>query len=131
MNGANSKSLENAIAYIHGRVEKEIEGFAISLGIPAQLLAQRVAELLHPSGSRDSHPMPLLRRKARQLTGSAVGEMEVVGGARDDMRTPPTAKKRRMTTKTDKRWRNKDGTLMNADERHREQMKRQAVRDAA
>jgi hypothetical protein len=37
---------EHTVAYIHGRIEAQLEGFAASLGLPARQLTVRVAALL-------------------------------------------------------------------------------------
>lgn len=47
------RQIEVGIAYIHGRIEAQIENFAFAIGIPARELAERVgALLLSPPGGK-------------------------------------------------------------------------------
>ena len=39
-------------AYIHGRIDKEIEFFSISSGIPASIIQQKLASILYPLGQK-------------------------------------------------------------------------------
>jgi hypothetical protein len=109
-------SLENAISYIHGRIEKEIEGFAQTLGIPTEILATRLAELLHPSGQRSEDTMSLVRLSPQQRQSPATRKMEMDGDARDGLRETSSYKrrknggitakgKRRLSMLMKKRWR--------------------------
>lgn len=74
----NTSFNDTTIAYIHGRIEREIESICIATGVPFGFVAARIAELLHPMGSqRTEGQMPLLRSIA--TNGSAtVATLEVV-----------------------------------------------------
>lgn len=84
-NGSNS--IEGAIGYLHGRIEKELEQFAIATGTPFTFVATRIAELLHPMGQRVAREVPLLRSTATG-NGSTLAALEVAQYSHHD-ETPP------------------------------------------
>lgn len=62
MKGTNGRiDIDSVIAYIHGRIEKEIESFAASIGIPSVTLAARVAALLSPEREGHFHNVSVMR----------------------------------------------------------------------
>lgn len=56
-----SKALDVSIAYIHGRLEAEVESFASSLGITSQELTRRVGILLLGQGVGSGNSVPTVR----------------------------------------------------------------------
>jgi hypothetical protein len=52
---------DEAIAYIHGRLEIQIEQFSASLGIQSIVLAERLADLLSPARQRNIHSVSIVR----------------------------------------------------------------------
>jgi hypothetical protein len=72
-------SFENRIAYIHGRLDQQIQGYAESLGIPTELLAERLATLLRPSGSWSEDQVSSLRLPTEERP--TVGKVEGTGDA--------------------------------------------------
>lgn len=60
------KNLENAIAYIHGRLVAELENFANSLQITSQELTTRLGTLLLAEGQGTFDSLPTLRGKTTQ-----------------------------------------------------------------
>jgi hypothetical protein len=77
------ENLAVPIAYIHGRLEAQIEGFAASLDVSAGELAERLGELLLSGSGREGlgadDRLPKLRRKAG-AGGKGVESVEVAGG---------------------------------------------------
>lgn len=74
-----SNDLEKSLAYLHGRIEREIEQYVLAVGVPFSLAATRVAELLHPMGPQwSAREMPSLRLGAG-ARGDAVAEVESFG----------------------------------------------------
>jgi hypothetical protein len=61
----NEQELRERIAYIHGRVERELEAFANSLAIPAVELTQRLGRLLLGEGSGFEDSLPHVRLETR------------------------------------------------------------------
>jgi hypothetical protein len=59
------QELRERTAYIHGRIERELEAFASSLAIPAMELTQRVGRLLLGEGPRVENHLPHVRLEAR------------------------------------------------------------------
>lgn len=80
-----SKNFEVSIAYIHGRLEAQIEAFAQSLGIPARFLTNRLGTLLLvPEGGevlRVADHLPVVRRKTAKRS-KAVAKVAVVSRPR-------------------------------------------------
>lgn len=74
--GKINESLTARIAYIHGRIDQQIEIYAQSLGIPAAVLAERLATLLHPSGARSTSSVSPLRGDTTEAR-EAVAAVEV------------------------------------------------------
>jgi hypothetical protein len=58
------------ISFIHGRIDAQIEGFAESMAIPKQLLAQRLAELLYPEGMGAGNRMSQMRLATKERNSS-------------------------------------------------------------
>lgn len=67
----NASKLETCAAYLHGRIEAQLEAFAASLNIPSYELTNRVATLLlvSPQG-RVEDPMPDMRRETTKARNS-------------------------------------------------------------
>lgn len=88
MKGRNERAIETSIAYIHGRVEAQLEGFAASLGILPFELTSRVASLLlFGSGgeiSRNQDHLPKMRGKASKIH-QTTRPVEVARGARGNV----------------------------------------------
>lgn len=103
------------IAYIHGRIESQLEGFASSLDLPARELTQRVGALL--IGLPSGEPMGFTQR-VRDVRSDAAARDEEQPLAVDG-RTRPNA-----------RWRTKSGQLMTPAQRKREAARRLAARRA-
>lgn len=106
------RNFENAIAYLHGRIEKEIEGFAQSLGVPTEILTSRLADLLRASGARGENQMSLVRLPSQQHQRPTTREVESVGHARDGLQKASSSKggitpkgRRRLAALMKKRWR--------------------------
>lgn len=89
-----SKTLDVSIAYIHGRLDQQVEAYAQDLGIPSNELASRLASLLHAEGQRTQHNVSALRSEMPGL-GKAVAEMESNGDAH---RQPQKRQKRSKPT---------------------------------
>lgn len=95
------------IAYIHGRIEAQIEAFANACGLPARQLASRVGELLLSAPGREvlgpEDRVPELPRKAGKRR-KAVAAVEVAERPHGKPRLSPegAAKLRRMMKR---RWR--------------------------
>lgn len=56
--GIDEQKLRESIAYIHGRIERELEAFAGSLALPAVELTQRVGALLLGQGQWTGDRLP-------------------------------------------------------------------------
>lgn len=78
MKGLNEQQLRERIAYIHGRIEREIEAFAASLALPAVALTSRLGALLLGLDERDAHRLPDVSMDARQ-GGRVLAEVESAG----------------------------------------------------
>lgn len=81
----NAKSrIEIGIAYIHGRIEAQIEAFAFGIGVPSASLAARVGALLlgNQNGKivRIEDHMPTLRKKTAKAH-TATRKMALVSNA--------------------------------------------------
>jgi hypothetical protein len=66
------------IAYVHGRIDKELETFAASLGVQASYLSERIAALLLSQGQRMESPLSSMRLEAlssRQSVESVEGTL--------------------------------------------------------
>ena len=65
--GQNNTVSESQIAYLHGRIEHELEGFASSLGVDLKEVSTRVgAALVSSAGGqsvRGPDSLPIVRRK--------------------------------------------------------------------
>ena len=57
----NERSIEIAIAHLHGRIENQIEQFSAGFGIQANWVAARISDLLSPEGTRIQHHMSTVR----------------------------------------------------------------------
>lgn len=101
------------IAYIHGRIESQLEGFASSLNLPARELTQRVGALL--IGLPSGEPMGFTQR-VRDVRSDAAARDEEQPLAVDGRTRPNT------------RWRTKSGQLMTPAQRKREAKRRLAAR---
>lgn len=67
-----------ATAYIHGRVEAQLEGFAASLGIPTRQLTERVGQLLIGTEGRSALGLqPSVRHMRREAPEAHQGTREV------------------------------------------------------
>lgn len=91
------RNYESQIAYIHGRIEHEIEGFANSLGIPTLVLTERLAELLHARRSGVEDSMPGLREissKRSEKLGKTLEVAERTHLGSQAIKSPKPAKKR-------------------------------------
>jgi hypothetical protein len=77
------ENFEIQIAYIHGRIEAQIEGFAASLGVSAAELAGRLGELLLGAQGGErlgvDDRLPKLRGKAG-AGGQGVESVALAGG---------------------------------------------------
>lgn len=118
-------SFENSIAYLHGRIEAQLEAFAGSLGVPPSELTSRVAALLLalPSGSllRTEDNMPSLRRKTTRAYKKRLSKVEVA--SRPSGPAPPVRKRRTSSIKS--YW-----ERMTPKERQAEMARRVAKREA-
>src|SRR6185312_8614684 len=82
MKGSNERGIEVIVAYIHGRVEAQIEGFSNNLGIPTSELTTRVATLLlgMPSRSLEDRMSKVPRKTSKAY--KTMGSVEVASGSR-------------------------------------------------
>jgi hypothetical protein len=55
------KHIDTAVAYLHGRIEAQLEAFAVSIGTSAADLTSRVATLLLAQGAGTAERVPKLR----------------------------------------------------------------------
>jgi hypothetical protein len=69
-----------SLAYIHGRIDSQIDGYAASIGVPATALAARLAALLSPAREGSFDNLPLLPSGPAEDRG-AVESMEMVVAA--------------------------------------------------
>jgi hypothetical protein len=81
----NEESIAVQVAYIHGRIEAQLEAFANSLNIPAAQLTSRVGALL--LGSQGREDMGPARRVSKLRRETAAGSctvepVEVAGSTR-------------------------------------------------
>jgi hypothetical protein len=67
---------EVQVAYLHGRIEAEIERFASSMGISPLELTERLVELLLPPGKRAGNRLPVLQSNS-PARRSPVAKVEV------------------------------------------------------
>lgn len=82
-----SNSIDSALGYLHGRIEKELEQFAIATGTPFAVVAQRISELLHPLGQGFTSEVSHMR-SITAGNGAAVAALEVVDYSRDHEAPP-------------------------------------------
>jgi hypothetical protein len=78
--GDDNASFEKAVSYIFGRIEHEIECFARGLGVPTEVVAQRIWALLQPSGKGSQDRVPSVQLETEQ-THAIPSEMEGAGRA--------------------------------------------------
>lgn len=94
----NDKNKENYIAYVLGRVETQVEGYAASSQIPLGELSRFVGEFLCGKAGgqllRGVHNMPTLSKYGRRIGRPrkegrpSVAEMALPGNAHSNMWTP-------------------------------------------
>ena len=85
---------EVKVAYLHGRLEAEIERFASSMGISPLELTERLVELLLPQGKRSGHRLPVLQHDspARRVPVAKVEvAVEPHGSRPQDRESKPTS----------------------------------------
>jgi hypothetical protein len=93
-----------AIAYLHGRIDKEIELFAASsLHCTATELAERLGSLLLGAGIRVEHNVSALRE---ETTGgsSTVAEMALASGSHSKSSGMSEDTRKRLSDLAKKRW---------------------------
>jgi hypothetical protein len=89
--GIHDSISDQTIAYIHGRIEREIEQIALATGIPFGFITQRIAELLHPLGpSRVESEVPLLRGNTTRRSAT-LATLEMVEHSHHDASSPNTS----------------------------------------
>lgn len=111
--GINGNISDSTIAYIHGRIEREIEQISLATGIPFSFITERVAELLHPHRHQRGieNQVPLLRDGTTGYSGT-VATLEVVNDSHNhaspSKRGSEVSKnhKSKMSDAAKKRWAN-------------------------
>jgi hypothetical protein len=111
----NEQRIAQRVAYIHGRIERELEAFAGSLAIPAVELTARVGALLLGAGEWASDRLPALPQGSPLEAGAgsvAVATLEGASESHGRGSRRGSAKKRRanktapdqVKTKKAKKW---------------------------
>jgi hypothetical protein len=85
----NDYRLNEAVAYLHGRIDEKIEQCADAVGIPAMELAARLSELLSHARARSADSLWNLPGTAAFPLDNQRPALEMGSGSREDDPRPP------------------------------------------
>jgi hypothetical protein len=119
--------IRETVAYVHGRIERELEEYARQFLIPAVEFATRLGALLSASGQRANHSMSLrLEAAPGSATASALeGDLQPHGDGAQHPARRRTSKTRpgKVSSAQQRFWKS-----LSPEEKLREQIRRQSKR---